>query len=275
MLLVGVLLFALSGMVQPTSAGDKDGNDPPLKGPKVERRDMSKEKPLKNAKVKHVKGERIKDDKGEEHCAYSVHLVREPGEAPKAARQLAFDPDTCTWEVEFGELDEQEAQKLVNDEGERVPAVPTQSSSSLPHQAVDGIGTNAIGSSVGEFTAVTLDPVGIKTNEVRVGARWDYDSNQFKILGFSGWCTNWWLAATGWWRANSSCTQSSTWGNFTVVGNAHYQNRAFCNPQAITDAHYQGVSFRGHGNGRKEGWVNAFWDAGDCSWLLWQNTFLV
>lgn len=30
MLLVGILLFALSAMVQPTFAGDKDGNDPPL-----------------------------------------------------------------------------------------------------------------------------------------------------------------------------------------------------------------------------------------------------
>lgn len=274
MLLIAVMLFAISGMVQPTFAGNKDSGQgaPTLKGPKVERRDMSKEKPLKNVTVKQVKGERVKDEKGKEHCAYSVHLVREPGEAPKAARQVAFDPDACAWEVEFGEPDQQEVQQILENDTENQATLSPLSTGSN-EQLTNSVAINALGSSYGEFVAVTLDPVGLVTNKVRSTASWTYDG--YRVLGYSYNCPTWELQASGWWRDGLNCNGYPGSNNLKVVADATFLNFAFCNPLEITGAYYQGNTLQVYGGGGKEGWINRQWDYGDCASLLWQNSYLI
>lgn len=255
----------------PASFADEETQ---LNGPNVSRRDRSSLLTLRGSKTKIIVGKKIKDKHGKATCAYTVKLTRNPGDPPQAAQQLAFDPDTCKWEVEFGSI---EAREIPGTSGGKIdtvsakpdPAAPGSEDTDIPPE------TDAIQSAQGAFTAVTLDPIGLKVNEVSSRGFWDYDSNQFRIVGHRSECTYWWLSESGWWKHSSNCSEQVNYGDFKTIANAHYKNRAFCNPTAETNVQYQGVTFKGTGNGGKQGWVDALWADGDCSGLLWHNSFLL
>jgi hypothetical protein len=67
---------------------------------------MSKLPRVNNAKIQVVKGKEVIDERGNRQCAFHVKLNRNPGEPIKVAHQVSYDPHTCSWEVEFGEVDQ-------------------------------------------------------------------------------------------------------------------------------------------------------------------------
>ncbi|HEY0601680.1 MAG TPA: hypothetical protein VGD58_02155 [Herpetosiphonaceae bacterium] len=231
---------------------------------------MSKLPRVNNAKIQVVKGKEVLDEKGDRKCAFHVMLTRNPGEPIKVARQVSYDPQNCSWEVEFGEVDQ-----LDEHSGGGSTTTPAQSEAVLPpSRRKDQSGPGIAATGIGGFTAATLDPVGATTNETKAIARWDYDTNQYKVTALSGECRYWWLTETGWWKHSSDCSQNWGWGDFTVTSNATYKNQWFCDANAITNVYYSGVTFKGNAAGGKQGWVNAMWDDGDCASLLWQNSYL-
>jgi hypothetical protein len=268
--LVASVVLLTATVTQPTLANEQAGDQPPQA--RIYRRDMSKLPHVNNAKIQVVKGKEIIDEQGKRHCAFHVKLTRNPGEPIKVARQVSYDPQTCSWEVEFGEVDQIE-DASGSGSSTTTPAIPIDAMLP-PGRRKDSSTPGVMATNIGGFTAATLDPLGITTNETKAIGRWDYDPNQYKVIGLSGECRYWWLTESGWWKHSNNCTQNWGWGDFTVTSNATFKNQWFCDSTAITNVYYSNATFKGDAAGRKQGWIDAMWDDGDCAYMLWQNSYL-